>query len=83
MRCTPRLAGELMCAPKQLSHYHSPDDLAWDEWRLTDREVKRIDLKNAATPEEADELEEMTAGEMAADGYYVVAGIARHGYKQG
>ena len=25
----------------------------------------------------------MTADEMAADGYYVVAGIARHEYKQG
>ena len=34
-------------------------------------------------PEEADELEEMTADEMAVDGYYVVAGIARHEYKQG
>ena len=39
--------------------------------------------KNAASPEEADELEEMTADEMAVDGYYVVAGIARHEYKQG
>ena len=46
-------------------------------------EVERIDLENAASPEEADELEEMTADEMAVDGYYVVAGIARHEYKQG
>ena len=45
--------------------------------------VERIDLKNAANPEEADKLEEMTADEMAVDGYYVVAGIARHEYKQG
>ena len=75
--------GELLCAPKQLRHYHSPDDLSWDEWRLSDSEIERIDLENAASPEEADELEEMTADEMAVDGYYVVAGIARHEYKQG
>ena len=41
------------------------------------------DLESAASPEEADELEEMTANEMAVDGYYVVAAIARHEYKQG
>ena len=83
VRCSPHLAGELLCAPKQLRHYHSPDELSWDEWRLSDREVERIDLENAANPEEADELEEMTADEMAVVGYYVVAGIARHEYKQG
>ena len=83
VRCSPRLIGELLCAPKQLRNYHSPDDLSWDEWRLSDSEVKHIDLENAASPEEADELEEMTADGMAVDGYYVVAGIARHEYKQG
>ena len=83
VRCSPRLGGELLCAPKQLRHYHSPDDLSWDEWRLNDSEVERIDLENAASPEEAEELEEMTANEMAVDGYYVVAGIAHHEYKQG
>ena len=66
-----------------MRHYHSPDNLSWDEWHLSDSEVERIDLENAASPEEADELEEMTADEMAVDGYYVVAGIARHEYKQG
>ena len=81
--CSPRLGGELLCAPKQLRHYHSPDDLSRDEWRLSDIEVERIDLENAASPEEVDELEEMTADEMAADGSYVLAGIARHEYKQG
>ena len=54
----------------------------WDEWRLSDKEVEKNDLQNAASPEEADELE-MTAEEMAIDGYYVVARIARHEYKQG
>ena len=83
LRCSPRLGGELMCAPKQLRHYHSPDDLSWDDWRLSDREVQRIDLENAADAQEGDELEEMTADEMAVDGYYVVAGIARREYKQG
>ena len=83
MRCSPRLGGELLCAPKQLRHYHSPDELSWDEWRLFDTEVRRIDLENMANPQEADELEEMTADEIAVDGYYVVAGIARHEYKQG
>ena len=83
VRCSPRLGGELLCAPKQLRHYHSPDNFSWDEWRLSDSEVERIDLENAASSEEADELEEMTSDEMAVDGYYVVAGIARHEYKQG
>ena len=81
--CSPRLGGELLCAPKQLRHYHSPDELSWDEWRLLDREFERIDLENAANPEEADKLEETTADEMAVDGYYVVAGISHHEYKQG
>ena len=83
VRSSPRLGGELLCAPKQLRHYHSPDELSWDEWRLSNREVQRIDLQNPANPEEADELEEMTTHEMAVDGYYLVAGIARHEYKQG
>ena len=83
VRCSPRLGGELLCAPKQWRHYHSPDDLSWDEWRLSDGEVEHINLENAASPEEADEVEEMTADEMAFEGYYVVAGIARHEYKQG
>ena len=81
--CSPRLGGELLCAPKQIRQYHSPNELSWDEWRLPDSEVKRIDLENAAHPEEAEELEEMTAEEMAVDSYYVGAGIARHEYKQG
>ena len=50
---------------------------------FSDSEVECIDLENAASPEEVDELEEMTADEMAVDGYYVAAGIARHEYKQG
>ena len=83
VRCSPRLGGELLCAPKQLRHYHSPDDVSWDVWGLSDSEFKRIDLENAASLEGADELEEMTADEMAVDGYRVVAGIARHEYKQG
>ena len=83
VRCSPRLGGELLCAPKQLRHYHSPDELSSDKWRLSDREVERIDLENAANPEKANEFEEMTADGMAVDGYYVVAGIASHEYKQG
>ena len=66
-----------------MRQYHSPDDLSCDEWRLSDSEVERIDLETAASPEEADKPEEMTADEMAVDGYYVVAGIARHEYKEG
>ena len=83
VRCSPRLGGELLCAPKELRHYHSPDDFSWDEWRLSNSEVERIDLENAASPEEANKLEEMTANQMAVDGYYVVAGIDRHESKQG
>ena len=62
---------------------HSPDDVSWDEWRISDNVGKSIGLENADTPEEGDEIEEMTADEMAVDGYYVVAGIARHEYKHG
>ena len=51
VRCSPGQGGELLCAPKQLRHYHAPDDLSWDEWRLSDSEVERIDLENAASPE--------------------------------
>ena len=83
MTCSPCLGGELLCAPEQLRHYHSPNELSGDEWRLSDREVERIDLENAANAEEADELEKMTADEMAVDCYHVVARIARHEYKQG
>ena len=83
VRCSPCLGGELLCAPKQLRHYHSPDDLSWDEWRLSNSEDECIDLENAASPEEADEVEEMTADVMAVDGYYVVAGIAHQDYKHG
>ena len=57
IRGSPCLGGELLCAPKQLRHYHSPDELSWDDRRLSDREVERIDLENAANPEEADEVE--------------------------
>ena len=83
MRWTQRLGGELLCAPKQLRHYHSPDDLSLDEWRFSDKSDEKIDLQNAASPAEADELEEMTVEEMTVDGYYIVAGISRHKYKQG
>ena len=83
MRCSPRLGGEPLCAPKQLRHYHSPDELSWDEWHLCDTEVERINFENAANPEEADELKEITANDVAVKGYYVVPGIARHAYKQG
>ena len=51
VRCSPPLRRELLCAPKHVTHYHSPDELSWDEWRLSDREVERIDLENAANPE--------------------------------
>ena len=83
VRCSPRLGGELLCAPKQLRHYHSPDELSWDGWRLSDREVERIGPKNAANPEDAEKLEHMTADEMAVDGYCVVAGISCLEFKQG
>ena len=69
VRCSPRLGGELLCASKQLRHYQSHDNLSWDEWRLSDSEVERIDLENAGSPEETDKLEEMTADEMAVDGH--------------
>ena len=72
VRCSPRLGGELLCAPKQLRHYHSSDELSWDGWGLSEGDVERIELEGAANPEEADELEEMTADKTAVDDYYVV-----------
>ena len=78
-----RIHVRILCAPKQLRHFHFPHDLSWDEWRLTDKEVERVDLQKAASLEEADKLKEMTAEEIAVDGYCVVAGIARQEYKQG
>ena len=81
MTCSPHLGGELLCAPKLLRHYHSPDEQSWDEWCLSDREVERIDLENAANAEEAHELKEITVHQMVVNGYYVVAGIACHEYK--
>ena len=48
VRCSPRLRGDLLCAPKQPRHYHSLDKLSSDEWCLSDREVEHIDLENAA-----------------------------------
>ena len=83
VRCTPGLGGEVLCAPKQLRHYHSPDDLSWKNWCVSGRGIERIDLQNAANPDEADKLKGMTADEMAVNAYYVVAGIARRDYKQG
>ena len=83
VKCSPSLGGEVLCAPKKLRYYHSPDKLSWNEWRPSDREVEHIHLENATNPGEADKLDRMTADEKAVDGYYVVAGIARHKYKQG
>ena len=82
VRCSPRLGGELLCAPKQLTHYHSPM-ICPGMSGASATVYEHIDLENAASPEEAEELEEVTGDEMAVDGYYVVAGIARHEYKQG
>ena len=81
VRCSPRLGAEMLCAPKQLRPYHSPDNLCWDEWHLSNSEVERINLEKAASPEEADELEEMTADEMGVTWLQVLlaTGINRAG----
>ena len=83
VRCSPRLGGDLLCAPNSSGTITPLTICLGMSRRLSDSEVERIDLGNAASPEEADELEEMTADEMAVDGYYVVAGIARPEYQQG
>ena len=69
VRCTPRQGGELLCDPKQWRHHYSPDDMSPDECSLSDKEIEKIDLQNAASPEEADELQVMTAEEMTVHGY--------------
>ena len=83
VRCSPRLGWELRYASTHLRHCRSPDGLSWDEWRLTTKEVERINRDNAVASEEADELQENTAEEMAADGYHLDAGIACRNYKEG
>ena len=55
--CSSRLGAQLLSAPKQSRHYHSPDNLSWDEWRLSDKEGEKVHVQNAPSPEEADELE--------------------------
>ena len=37
-RCSSRLGGELLCAPKELRPYHSPYVLSRDERRLSDKD---------------------------------------------
>ena len=46
----------------------SPDELAWDEWHMSDKEVEKIDFHNAVSLEEAHEMEEKTTEEMAVNG---------------
>ena len=50
----------------------SPNEVAWDEWHMSDKEVEKMDLQNVVSPEEPDEMREMTTEEMAVDGYNVV-----------
>ena len=50
VRCSLRLGGELLCAAKQLRHYHSPEELSWDNRRPSDSEVERIDVDIPANP---------------------------------
>ena len=73
VRCIPGLRVELLCAPKQLRHHHPLYYLSSDEWRLSDEEVEKFDLQNAACHEEAYKLAEMTVEGME----------ARQGFKQG
>ena len=47
--------------PKQLRHYSSANNVSWEECRLGDNVVEKINLQNAASLEEADKREEMTA----------------------
>ena len=82
-RCTPCLSDELLCAPKQWRHYHSPDNLFRDKWHLSDKDVEGMNLECCANLKESHQLEEMTADGMAVDGNYMVACIARNEYQQG
>ena len=68
VKCSPRLGGDFLCAPKYLTHHHSPDDLSYDHWRISNKEVEKMDPQNASFPEQTDELEEMTARKMVVDG---------------
>ena len=84
VRCSPRLAGTLVCAAQQLKRYYDPEDLCGEEWELNYEEIAALDLQGAVSPMEVEgELPDMIAEEMAKEGFYPVKSVIRHRYRQG
>ena len=50
VRCSPRLAGTLVCAAQHLEHYYDPEDLCGEEWELNDEEIAALDLQRGCQP---------------------------------
>ena len=73
VRCSPQLAGNLVCAGHQLKFYYDPEDLCGEEWELNDEEIAALHLQGAASPLEVEgELADMNAEKMAKEGFYPV-----------
>ena len=74
VRCSPRLGGTLLCAPKQLRHFHDPEDFESDEGGLKDEGVAALGQERASNSAELEDIpmEEMKKEEMEKVGYYNV-----------
>ena len=85
VRCSSRLGRTLLCAPKQLLHFHDPEVFESDKWELKDAEVAALDQERAAEPAELEDIpmEEMTKEEMEKDGYYNVQAVLDNKHRQG
>ena len=84
VRCFPRLWGTLVCAAQHLKRYYHPEDLTGEEWELNNKENAAPDLQGAASPMEVEgDLPNMSAEEMAKEGFYLQKPVLRHRYCQG
>ena len=73
----------MVCAAQHLKRYYDPEDLCGEEWELNDEEIV-LDLQGAASPMEVEgELPDMSAEEMAKEGFYVAKSVLRQRYRQG
>ena len=83
VRCSRPLGGTLVCDAQNLKRYYDLEDLCGEEWELNDEEIAALDLQGAASPLEVEgDLPDMTAEEMAKEGFYLVNSVIRHRYCQ-
>ena len=83
-RCSPGLGGTLLCAPKQLRHFHDPEDFESYEEELKDEEVVALDQERAGEPAGLQDtpMEEMTKEEMEKGRYYNIQAVLDSKYRQ-